>query len=60
MMNSPTDHDIPTSSLGLPVEPGVAFGLLSDVLLNLVTAARSDPECDLPPSTANSSHARLP
>ena len=43
MMNRPPDHEIPTSSFGLPAEPGVAFDLLSDVLLNLVTAARQDP-----------------
>ena len=43
-MNYPPDHEVPTSSFGLPAEPGVAFDLLSDVLLNLVTAARKDPE----------------
>lgn len=44
MMNRPPDHEVPTSCFGLPAEPGVAFDLLSDVLLNLVTAARQDPE----------------
>ncbi|GMV43451.1 MAG: hypothetical protein AMXMBFR64_51670 [Myxococcales bacterium] len=43
-MNRLPDHEVPTSSFGLPAEPGVAFDLLSDVLLNLVTAARHDPQ----------------
>jgi hypothetical protein len=44
MMKHPPDYEVPTSSLGLPAEPGVAFDLLSDVLLNLVTTARKDPQ----------------
>ncbi len=43
-MNHPPDHEVPTSSFGLPAEPGVAFDLLSDVLLNLLPAARKAPE----------------
>lgn len=43
-MNRPPDHGVPTSGLGLPAETGVAFDLLSDVLLNLVTAARKNPQ----------------
>ena len=40
-MNLP-DFKAPSGTFGLPVEPGAAFDLLSDVLLNLVTAARND------------------
>ena len=43
-MNRSPDSKVPTSSFGLPAEPGVAFDLLSDVLLNLVAAARRDPQ----------------
>ncbi len=43
-MNHSPDHEVPTSTFGLPAEPGVAFDLLSDVLLNLVAAARRDPQ----------------
>ncbi len=42
-MNRTPHFEIPTSTFGLPAEPAVAFDLLSDVLLNLVTAARTDP-----------------
>lgn len=37
-------HILPTGSFGLPVEPGAAFDLLGDVVLNLLTVARTDPE----------------
>ena len=42
-MNLP-DFKAPSGSFGLPVEPGAAFDLLSDVLLNLVNAACHDPQ----------------
>ncbi|GEM_PF-7025975 len=35
-------HDLPTASVGLPVEPAATFDLLSDVLLGLVAHAAHD------------------
>jgi len=43
-MNLPPMPDVPTDRSGLPVEPGLAFDLLSDLLLNLITTARQDPQ----------------
>ena len=41
-MIQPPAFEEPTDRSGLPADPGLAFDMLSDVLLNMVTVARKN------------------